>query len=173
MDFGFKCQDIYRKSREKIPVFPMDWLIIENIRDLGKYPVDQGTLVALKKGYLRLMKDEKKYRRQAEQLMHESENQKRKLTIRMMPNREHIQEDAYQCYYCTDFCYISIVRCLHHKIQYCLYHDFMCGCKYDNIVIDYRYSNAELEDMERTLERLIQNAPEEEDEMSSFELIKK
>ena len=32
---GLKCQDIYRRSREKIPVFPIDWLVIENIRNIN------------------------------------------------------------------------------------------------------------------------------------------
>jgi histone demethylase JARID1 len=30
-DYGLKCLKIYRKSREKIPVFPLDWLVIGNI----------------------------------------------------------------------------------------------------------------------------------------------
>lgn len=33
-DYGLKCQEIYRKSREKIPVFPIDWLLVENIQNL-------------------------------------------------------------------------------------------------------------------------------------------
>ena len=34
LEYGLKCQEIYRKSREKIPVFPMDWLLIKNIQNL-------------------------------------------------------------------------------------------------------------------------------------------
>lgn len=33
LDYGLKCQEIYRKSREKIPVFPLDWIVLENIRN--------------------------------------------------------------------------------------------------------------------------------------------
>ena len=42
-EHGFECQDIYRKSREKIPVFPIEWLIIENIRSIKNIKVDLET----------------------------------------------------------------------------------------------------------------------------------
>ena len=33
-DYGPKCNDLYRRTREKIPVFPIEWLVTENIRSL-------------------------------------------------------------------------------------------------------------------------------------------
>lgn len=47
-DYGVKCQEIYRKSREKIPVFPLDWLIIENIRNITKTNIDLESKIKLR-----------------------------------------------------------------------------------------------------------------------------
>ena len=33
-DYGPKCNDLYRRTREKIPVFPIEWLVTENVRSL-------------------------------------------------------------------------------------------------------------------------------------------
>lgn len=35
LPYAHKCLDIYRKSREKIPVFPIEWVCIENIKHLN------------------------------------------------------------------------------------------------------------------------------------------
>lgn len=48
IDQGLKCQAIYRKSREKIPVFPIDWLIVENIRNLEQIEIDYEGKLKLK-----------------------------------------------------------------------------------------------------------------------------
>ena len=42
-DHGVMCQEIYRKTREQIPVFPVDWLIVENIVNLEKIDLDKQT----------------------------------------------------------------------------------------------------------------------------------
>lgn len=39
-DFGPKCQELYRRTREKIPVFPIEWLVTENIRNLKHVKID-------------------------------------------------------------------------------------------------------------------------------------
>lgn len=58
LQYGFKCQDIYRKSREKIPVFPTDWLVVENIRNLKNIQIDLETKMKLKEAYDIIYKDE-------------------------------------------------------------------------------------------------------------------
>ena len=42
-EYGPKCQEIYRRTREKIPVFPIEWLVTENIRNLGTVKIDAPT----------------------------------------------------------------------------------------------------------------------------------
>lgn len=70
-----------------------------------------------------------------------------------MNNREEIAEDAHQCFYCTDFAYMSVVSCKQHKIHYCLYHDFMCGCSNTGLDIIYRYSTKELEQYAKMIDK--------------------
>jgi len=45
--YGPKCQELYRKTREKIPVFPIEWLVTENIRNLDRLLMDAETRSAL------------------------------------------------------------------------------------------------------------------------------
>ena len=66
LQYGEKCQAIYRKSKEKIPVFPMDWLIIKNIQHLKEIKLDHESKVALLKHYEKFYKEEKKWRNQME-----------------------------------------------------------------------------------------------------------
>lgn len=42
-DYGPKCQELYRRTREKIPVFPIEWLVTENVRNLQHIRVDAAT----------------------------------------------------------------------------------------------------------------------------------
>lgn len=65
-EHGFKCQGIYRKSREKIPVFPMEWVIIENIRNLETINIDGQSKLKLRDHYRKIYKEEKKMREEFE-----------------------------------------------------------------------------------------------------------
>lgn len=69
--YGFKCLDIYRKTREKIPVFPVEWLLIENIKYLEKTKMDKETVRALFDHYSEVYKAEKRHRRKAEESLGE------------------------------------------------------------------------------------------------------
>lgn len=51
LPYGEKCQAIYRKSKEKIPVFPMDWLLIKNIQHLKLIKLDAASKIALLRHY--------------------------------------------------------------------------------------------------------------------------
>ena len=46
-DYGPKCQELYRRTREKIPVFPIEWLVTENVRNIERVRVDAATRVIL------------------------------------------------------------------------------------------------------------------------------
>ena len=67
LEYGFKCQEVYRKSREKIPVFPIDWLVIENLRNVDKIRVDEETKWSLKRALAKVMKEEWKSRKKFNQ----------------------------------------------------------------------------------------------------------
>jgi hypothetical protein len=68
-DYGLKCQEIYRKSREKIPVFPIDWLLVENLSNLDKINLDLETRVKMRDVFRKILKDERKAREQLEKFM--------------------------------------------------------------------------------------------------------
>lgn len=68
-DYGVQCQEIYRKSREKIPVFPIDWLVIENIMNIDSIKLDLESKLKLKEVYTKIFKEEKKARETLEKLM--------------------------------------------------------------------------------------------------------
>ena len=78
LDYGFKCQEIYRRSREKIPVFPTDWLIVENIMNIDKTELDLETRLKLKDIYLKLHKEEKKQRDILEKMIRSQTEDKNK-----------------------------------------------------------------------------------------------
>jgi hypothetical protein len=78
----------------------------------------------------KIVKDEKKMREHLDKMGKEQlEMDGRCAKVMIMENRENVAEDAHQCYYCTDFAYMSMIKCTYHKIHYCLYHSFMCGCE--------------------------------------------
>ncbi len=69
VDYGLKCQEIYRKSREKIPVFPIDWLIIENVSNIDSMSLNLETRLKLRDVYKKIFRDEKKARDYVDKFM--------------------------------------------------------------------------------------------------------
>lgn len=92
---GFECQDIYRKSREKIPVFPIEWLIIENIRNLKTINVDMETKVQLRDHFRKILKDERKAREEIESAVRDGGEKHNKVIFLLMANRDSVPEDAH------------------------------------------------------------------------------
>jgi tRNA A22 N-methylase len=68
-----------------------------------------------------------------------------------MADREKVAEDAHQCFYCTDFAYLGMVQCKHHKNHYCVMHQVMCGCPRENLTLVYRFTTKELERLDRLI----------------------
>ena len=68
-------------------------------------------------------------------------------TFTLLEDREKVAEDAHQCHYCTDFAYLSMIKCDSCKIHYCIWHQFQCGCCVPDVKLVYRWSNKELEQM--------------------------
>ena len=66
-------------------------------------------------------------------------------TTVLMENREQVAEDAHQCNYCTDFAYFSLIHCTRCKINYCIWHNVMCGCNVPSVQLVYRFATEELQ----------------------------
>lgn len=95
-DYGLKCQEIYRKSREKIPVFPIDWLLVENIMNLDKVDLDLETRIRMRDIFKKIYREEKKAREAVERYMKGgNDNYQGKQVYEMMPNRDKVPEDAH------------------------------------------------------------------------------
>lgn len=58
--------DTCRKSREKIPVYPLEWLIVENIRKFEFIELEKETWKKVWKIFVKMVLDEKKYRDKSE-----------------------------------------------------------------------------------------------------------
>jgi hypothetical protein len=103
-------------------VFPIDWLLIENIKAIDNTILDEETKEKIREHYRKLYREERKTRDIMEKYIKDSASKGKVPTIKMMPDRDNVAEDAHQCFYCTDFAYNSYIRCKEHKIHYCLYH---------------------------------------------------
>ena len=50
-NYGMKCQQIYRASRERIPVFPIEWVLVENIRNMKTLKLGLDELINIRDSY--------------------------------------------------------------------------------------------------------------------------
>jgi hypothetical protein len=48
INYGQKARAIYGKTKYRIPVFPVEWVVIGNIRNLHKINLDLGCKTAIK-----------------------------------------------------------------------------------------------------------------------------
>lgn len=67
IDYGFKCQNIYRESRERIPIFPIEWVCVENIKNLGSLNLSKDEILKIKQAYERILVEELKSRKTMEE----------------------------------------------------------------------------------------------------------
>jgi histone demethylase JARID1 len=65
-EFGMKCQAIYRASRERIPIFPIEWVMIENIKEINHLDLGLKELEAIQSTYQIYLLEEIKSRRKME-----------------------------------------------------------------------------------------------------------
>lgn len=69
--------------------------------------------------------------------------------------------------FCTDFAYISVVKCKHHKFAYCLYHQLICGCSFDNLEVLYRFTIKEMVEWERRITHEIDKESKQAEDSSN------
>ena len=162
-DYGPKCQELYRRTREKIPVFPIEWLVTENVRNIDTVKVDSATKLILQTKFNEYANFELSQR-----LFMETELQTRMSvkqvgevpagysTVKLMENREEVSEDAHQCQYCTDFAYFSLIHCSKCNINYCIWHNVLCGCNVPAVQLVYRFSTEEIRSYKARIAQTIQ-----------------
>lgn len=97
----------------------MEWLLSENIRNLESIDIDRDSLFQLRDAFKRYLDEELKSRDHMEKMISSfygkgSAKKQIKSHIIMLENREKFDEDAFQCKYCTDLCYFSMIKCSEH-----------------------------------------------------------
>ena len=120
--YGYECLQIYRNSREKVPVFPIDWIILENIRVIDSLQLCEDSKSALGSHYLKVLKEEISSRKKLEQEVHFNQE--------MIADRENAMEDDFPCQFCIDLNYNSFIHCREHNYIYCISHLNYCGCSF-------------------------------------------
>mmetsp|Transcript_412 Transcript_412/g.373 ORF Transcript_412/g.373 Transcript_412/m.373 type:complete len:126 (-) Transcript_412:302-679(-) len=109
--------NVYRHSRERIPVFPLEWLCIQNIINSNKVDLDLPALTTLrdtyKTVYLEEIKSRLTFEGELKKLYAGSADSEQKALshFSLMKERNEIDEVTFQCKFCTDFCYVSCVSC--------------------------------------------------------------
>jgi hypothetical protein len=63
---GVLAQTIYRKTREKIPVFPFEWILIQNIIHMDKVKLNKATLKQISESFRVWLNTEKTNRKKIE-----------------------------------------------------------------------------------------------------------
>lgn len=98
LPYGLKAQNIYRRTREKIPVFPFEWIVIQNIIHLDSLNLDEETKRELKSTYEKWYAIEKTNRTVIEKelaLKSVTSGLDEHQSPMMMEGRESVPEDAH------------------------------------------------------------------------------
>lgn len=95
LDHGWKAMSVYLSTREKVPVFPMEWVLIENARRIYNLEFNLENLKTLADHYKTWLERELTERSLI------SSNFKNESTpsdqiIQMLENRDQVKEDQYE-----------------------------------------------------------------------------
>lgn len=98
LKFADKAMSVYMATREKVPVFPVDWMLIENARMVADLNFDKEHLQTLVEHYEQFLERELSERsiiasnfRNKEAYISE--------TLQAMDNRDGVEEDQHECFY--------------------------------------------------------------------------
>lgn len=143
LEFINKVMTLYMTSREKVPVFPAEWMLIENARRISDCNFDPDQRQKLKEAYSEWLQKELTERALIASNFPDKEKF-RQQNVCCMSNRDTVGEDTFECFYCVSLCYASLVQCQGCGKNYCISHELICGCPKDQIRILYRYTEEEL-----------------------------
>ena len=159
MEYGMKSFALYLHSREKIPVFPLDWLLIENARHIFDINLDHEYLGKLLKHYETWLMKELTERSLIASNFGDKEFYKKEWQ-RMLEDRDNVEEDAFEWHYWINLWYSSIVRCLNWNKNYWISHEIICGWRKNRIRVIFRYSNDELNQFLNNIKKRITSSSE-------------
>jgi JmjC domain, hydroxylase len=95
MEYGLKSLALYEASREKIPVFPVDWMLIENARHIFDINLDHDHLDKLLKYYETWLLKELTERSLVASCFRDKDTYEKECR-RNLENRDSVEEDAFE-----------------------------------------------------------------------------
>ena len=143
MDYGVKAMDIYMQTKEKVPVFPLEWILIENSRYINELDFDIDNMKLIRDHYKSWLQKELTERSLLSSHFSNEVIYKSKW-VQALKDRDNVEEDAFECFYWISLCYASFIEWSNCNKHYWIGHEIMCGWNKESIKAIYRYSNEEL-----------------------------
>ena len=147
-----KAIEAIKSENSKIPIFPMEWMLVENIRNFKDIDLSYSARLQLLKYFDKFLEDEQEARKIMFGLFSKNELSDYLFNFK---NRDSISEDKFECSQWSNLWYISIIKCNKWSILYWLIHGICCGWTKKDIKIVVRYSDEELIDMRAKAEMFI------------------
>lgn len=101
LEYATKAMDVYMASREKVPVFPVEWMLIENARHIKELNFDLEDLKNLLNYYKEWLQKELTERSLVASYYQDKEYYNSEI-VRMLEDRDNVEEDANECHYCIN-----------------------------------------------------------------------
>jgi len=98
MEYGLRAMDVYMTTREKVPVFPLEWMLIENVRHAARLQLDRPYLIKLRNFYRVWLQKELTERSLVASYFYDKEWYNNEV-LRILENRDEVEEDAFECFY--------------------------------------------------------------------------
>lgn len=142
IDFGFKAITDYRRSKTKMPVFSLEWLIFHNLANLHNINFDktlhfQEVYILLKKFnyYLKkIVNDELENRR-----LIEANFIGLQINYNIIEIEDSSKYDEHECPFCRNYCYLSYLKCRSCNRKCCITHNIQCQCLPTDFILGYRF----------------------------------
>jgi hypothetical protein len=151
MDYGLKAQADYKKHNQKMPVFPMEWIIMLNFENLQLTKFDSKSAKPKVLFYYLL-----KIKGYVNSIVSQEIDNRNVIESFFIINQinfmiEEIEKtdtiETFDCDFCTYSGFLSQLQCNNCKKKGCLLHSIQCKCLPTDFMLRYRYLTSELVDI--------------------------
>ncbi|CAI2369610.1 unnamed protein product [Moneuplotes crassus] len=163
LKYGFESIDIYTQNGCKNPLFPFEWMITQNIINHNRLSLSKSCRKEIFTYWQKFYSKEKRNRRVFLKKLKNKRKVKKECTEKL-PDGDKTPEDAYECNYCINFCYFSMIKCRKCNIHYCTSHDFFYCEHYEDITLVNRFTDQELEEINKRAKEMPNAENQNEDE---------
>lgn len=143
LEHGLKAQTDYKKLNRKMPVFPMEWIVMQNYEnlDISKFSnlnfrqKVSNIFMQLKSAIDWLLTEEIETRVSFETFL---DLNKFNYIIEEIDKDDN--KENFDCDLCTYYGFLSQLCCNNCRTKGCLVHNIQCKCLPTNFSVRYRYS---------------------------------